>query len=55
MEKHEPDTVRVSEVVSEGHPVVEPDLDWDDQGIDASGDRNPLSGSETVLKKLPGD
>ena len=36
MEEH--DAKRRLKIVTEGDPVVEPDLDWDDQGIDALAD-----------------
>ena len=42
-------------IVTEGEPVVEPDLDWDDAGIDASGGKDPQSGLSTVLHEGPGD
>ena len=41
-------------IVAEGEPVVEPDLDWDDAGIDASGGKDPRSGLPTVLHETPG-
>ena len=36
-------------IVSPDDPLVEPDLDWDDAGIDASGGQDPQSGLPTVL------
>ena len=41
-------------IVSEDDPVVEPDLDWGDTGIDASGGKDPQSGLPTVLHEMPG-
>ena len=37
-----------------GDPIVEPDLDWDDAGIDASGGKDPRSGLPMVLHETPG-
>jgi len=51
----ESDAERPLKIVSPGEPVVEPDLDWDDAGIDSSVDRDPQSGFPTVLHEGPGD
>lgn len=42
-------------IVAGGEPVVEPDLDWGAMGIDASGGKDPRSGSPTVLHEMQGD
>ena len=42
-------------IMSEADPIVEPDLDWDASGIDASGGKDPRSGLPTVLHEGPGD
>ena len=41
-------------IVSEDDPVVEPDLDWSDAEIDASGGKDPQSGFPTVLHEAAG-
>ena len=41
-------------ILSPGDPVVEPDLDWGDAGIDASGGKDPQSGLPTVLHDAAG-
>jgi hypothetical protein len=41
-------------IVEPDEPVVEPDLDWDDAGIDASGGQDPRSGLPTVLHEAAG-
>ena len=47
----ERDAERPLKIVTEGGP----DLDWDDQGIDASGGKDSRSGFPTVLHEEPGD
>ena len=41
-------------IVTEGEPLVEPDLDWSDTGIDASGGQDPRSGLPMVLHEAAG-
>lgn len=41
-------------IVTEGEPVVEPDLDWCDAGIDASDGRDPQSGFPTAVHEAAG-
>ena len=51
---NERDAERPLKIATVGDPVVEPDLDWDDAGIDASGRKDPQSGLPTILHEMPG-
>ena len=48
------DAKRPLKIATDGNPIVEPDLDMGNAGIDASGGRDPRSGLPTVLHEAAG-
>ena len=50
-----PDAERQLTIVAPGDPVVEPDLGWDAEVINASGGRDPLSGFPLALHEVPAE